>query len=98
MVPPSLTYRLLHLSWTNKQGHTRKVDGTGGVNNHANHHTYHRKNFGIYGMFMDMYFGTCVDNERNEYGEWKILHQIDGEESVFEFSRLVEKEEKKKSG
>ena len=45
-------------------------------------------------MFMDMYFGTCVDNERNEYGEWALLHEVEGEESVFTFSRLVEKGEK----
>ena len=45
--PPSLAWRVLFLSWTNKIGHTRKEDGRGGVNTHTDHHTAHRLDFKI---------------------------------------------------
>jgi len=48
LLPASFGYHILVISWTNKVGHTRKVDGSSGVNHHVDHHVYHSKNFGIF--------------------------------------------------
>jgi hypothetical protein len=61
ILPLSLSFHTLYLSWTNKTGHTRKAEAHGGNNNHCDHHTYHSKNFGIYNLTMDLLFGTNAD-------------------------------------
>lgn len=71
-VPPaSLSGWVLWNSWTNKVGHTRKADGSGGVNAHADHHTRHNKNYGIFYMNLDMVFGTAVHNDVYPFGAFE---------------------------
>ena len=62
VLPPALSFHVLANDWGNKVGHTRKVDSSDGANHHADHHTLHNKNFGIYNCLLDMYFGTNAPN------------------------------------
>lgn len=70
--PASLNHFVLYTSWTNKTGHTRKQKTTGGNNAHADHHTHHNKNFGIFYMTMDMVFGTCTNNSSYQCAGWTM--------------------------
>ena len=56
-LPPTLCFHVLVISWTNKVGHTRGVDGSDGKNYHCDHHTYHNKNFGIFSCVLDLCVG-----------------------------------------
>ena len=55
VLPPALSFNVLANDWGNKVGHTRKADASDGANYHADHHTLHNKNFGIYGCLL-----TCT--------------------------------------
>jgi hypothetical protein len=77
--PPTLNYYVLQQSWSNKIGHTRKVDGSGGCNHHADHHTVHVRNFGIYNALVDMHFGTNhPSNDAYEFGGYTITRRVGG--------------------
>lgn len=51
-----------YLDWTNKTGHSRTGHDREGVNRHADHHLFHRKNYGIFNALLDMYMGTNTNN------------------------------------
>lgn len=87
ITPPSLSAYVLYLSYTNKIGHSRAQHAVGGNNAHVDHHTHHNKNYGIYSMLLDMYFDTCTDNARYEYGACMITKTLseDGAAAVFTF-------------
>ena len=87
--PVSLTYHVLNLSFANKIGHSRSVLEKGGKNAHVDHHTYHRKNFGIYGMALDMCFETCVYNDRYAWNDYDIIKSVKSDEIVFDFIPTV---------
>lgn len=72
IAPPSLGYHILMISWTNKTGHTRKEESSGGLNHHTDHHVLHNKNFGIYNSLMDLYFGTNATPGTNEFAEYIV--------------------------
>ncbi|KAL6070981.1 Fatty acid hydroxylase domain-containing protein [Balamuthia mandrillaris] len=88
--PTSLSYHTLTLSWSNKVGHTRKADGSGGVNHHADHHTWHSKNYGIYNALLDLYFGTnAPDNEEYQMASFNIKRTENPESgtTILQFAR-----------
>ena len=89
--PPSLTYYVLYISWTNKVGHTRKATERGGNNAHVDHHTYHSKNFGIYNAVMDMYFGTAVHNNAYTVPGYTFTKSVDAghDRVVFDFTPVT---------
>jgi len=70
--PMSLGHYGLTQSWANKLGHARKEDGAGGMNEHADHHKEHNKNYGICNPMLDMLLGTRCDNKTAEYGCWRV--------------------------
>mmetsp|Transcript_4123 Transcript_4123/g.12916 ORF Transcript_4123/g.12916 Transcript_4123/m.12916 type:complete len:444 (-) Transcript_4123:89-1420(-) len=85
LCPMSLGPNGLKQSWANKLGHTRKKDGAGGLNEHADHHKEHTKNYGISNPMLDMLFCTRCDNDRAEYGEWEVLKKQEEEVVRFEW-------------
>mmetsp|Transcript_6926 Transcript_6926/g.15356 ORF Transcript_6926/g.15356 Transcript_6926/m.15356 type:complete len:143 (+) Transcript_6926:416-844(+) len=74
--PPSVTnWFVIYTSWTNKTGHTRVADGRRGQNNHADHHTEHIKNYGIFSIAMDLLFETNApprDGSKHGYGDYTV--------------------------
>jgi len=68
-VPPMFASpEVLNHSLKTKIGHQRKVcESLQGINFHADHHTYHRKNFGINNAILDMVFGTDSEEAENMY-------------------------------
>jgi len=66
VTPMSLGYHVLMQSFSNKVGHTRKENGDGGINHHADHHIAHNKNFGIYTPLTDLLFGTNYPDENSQ--------------------------------
>ena len=64
VMPASFNRSVLHLSWTNKVGHTQQPQDVHGNNHHTDHHLRHLRNFGIFNALMDMYFGTNTNNDR----------------------------------
>lgn len=69
-------------SWANKVGHTRKFETGGGSNHHADHHTIHRKNFGIYNPVLDMLFeSNHPSNTEYPFGAY-MIHRIQDKEMV----------------
>lgn len=87
ILPVSLSSQALMLSWSNKIGHTRKDITSGGVNHHADHHTYHRKNFGIYNAVIDMLFETNTNNDTYGYGNYSITKTIKDSTVHFTFKK-----------
>eukprot|EP00421_Protoceratium_reticulatum_P006861 CAMPEP_0168363316 /NCGR_PEP_ID=MMETSP0228-20121227/3627_1 /TAXON_ID=133427 /ORGANISM="Protoceratium reticulatum, Strain CCCM 535 (=CCMP 1889)" /LENGTH=587 /DNA_ID=CAMNT_0008376037 /DNA_START=184 /DNA_END=1947 /DNA_ORIENTATION=+ len=72
----------LYVSWTNKSGHTRDdLDrsvvpwGCDADNFHADHHTFHRANFGTaLNPMLDFYFGTQSSITKRVNGRsWQLL-------------------------
>jgi len=86
LCPMSLGHNGLTESWANKLGHTRKEDGAGGMNEHADHHREHVKNFGISNPMIDMLLGTRCDNDHAEFGTWEVKKTQEGEKVRFEWS------------
>lgn len=84
--PMSLGHYGLTQSWANKLGHTRKQDGAGGMNEHADHHKEHTKNFGISNPMLDMLLGTRCDSKQAEYGRWKVVKTETDEIVRFDWS------------
>lgn len=84
--PMSLGHYGLTQSWANKLGHTRKADGAGGMNEHADHHKEHTKNYGISNPMLDMLLGTRCDSSAAEYGAWKVEKKETDELVRFEWS------------
>ena len=64
--PPSLTPHVLGHSIANKMGHTRKLEDGEGRNMHADHHTRHNRNFGIFYAPLDLLFGTHTSKQQDE--------------------------------
>eukprot|EP00301_Raphidiophrys_heterophryoidea_P006745 c12696_g1_i1.p1 GENE.c12696_g1_i1~~c12696_g1_i1.p1 ORF type:complete len:495 (-),score=87.80 c12696_g1_i1:400-1824(-) len=75
-LPTTLSYHTLLISFSNKVGHTRKLNDAGGVNHHADHHTVHSKNFSIYNCLMDMYFGTNHPNNEKFFFANYIVEKV----------------------
>ena len=96
--PVSLSPWVLYLSWTNKVGHARKEIEKDGYNAHVDHHTLHRKNFGIYYMCVDMAFGTASNNDNYFLPGFKVAKTVENGKIIFQFDPNdveVEKETKK---
>ena len=89
ITPPFLSFFLLKRSYENKIGHTRKKYNRGGNNHHADHHTYHTRNYSIYGGLLDMFFETNADNNVYYYDKYKIA-KIDkyNDDIIFNFQIL----------
>merc|ERR1712137_639003 len=69
-------------SWANKSGHTRTAEdarsapmGCDEDNFHADHHTFHRANFGLStNPLLDFYFGTQgATTKRVEGRSWDLI-------------------------
>eukprot|EP00929_Paragymnodinium_shiwhaense_P124127 TRINITY_DN9907_c0_g1_i1.p1 TRINITY_DN9907_c0_g1~~TRINITY_DN9907_c0_g1_i1.p1 ORF type:complete len:570 (-),score=90.76 TRINITY_DN9907_c0_g1_i1:411-2120(-) len=85
LFPYFLNLVTLHSSWTNKGAHSRvkeDVDNdTFGCydadNFHADHHTYHRCNFGSsYDVVVDFYFGTDAPGKLQEQGTFGMKYSF----------------------
>ena len=85
-VPPSLTYHVLKISWSNKVAHTRNKDGSNGQNQHADHHLYHVKNYCWYPA-LEMYMRTCTNNVNFRAYGYDITKQIKGTDVCFMFAK-----------
>ena len=85
-VPPSLTYHVLKISWSNKVAHTRNVDGNNGENQHADHHLYHVKNYCWFPP-LEMYMQTCTNNNIFTAYGYKISKRIEDNKAVFSFAK-----------
>lgn len=70
--PPSLSFCLLYISWTNKIAHSRKSEAEDGCNFHADHHLHHTKNYGGYYPPLDMYMGTASNNTENRCPGYRV--------------------------
>merc|ERR1719336_2212744 len=76
----------LHSSFTNKGGHTRTSNGGADLwcdydedNFHADHHTYHSRNFGSsHGVLLDFYFGTEGRTTKGAGGKRYAFEKIEG--------------------
>lgn len=89
IVPPSLTYHVLKISWSNKVAHTRNQDGSNGQNQHADHHLFHVKNYCWYPA-LEMYMGTCTNNHSFKAYDYDIKRICDDDKMVFKFSKEEE--------
>jgi len=83
LFPYFLNGTTLHSSWTNKGAHSRTADGvdlsTTGCfdedNFHADHHTWHRANFGSStSPLIDFYFGTACPGLKGANGRLYNIH------------------------
>ena len=84
-VPPfSFNFFVIQMSWWNKWGHVRGQRDKEGRNNHANHHTLHSKNFGIFNILLDLYFGTN-QTDGLEVGEYSVSKTITKSHIEFNF-------------
>jgi len=81
----SLGHHGLTMSWSNKLGHARKEEGAGGMNEHADHHKEHQKNYGICNPLFDMLFNTRCNSDYAEYGLWKVAKKEQVDKIVFEW-------------
>jgi cytochrome b involved in lipid metabolism len=82
LFPYFLNLYTLYMSWTNKSGHSRndadRTEAPFGCdpdNFHADHHTYHRANFGLSGSpILDFYFETAAEPKaRVNRRSWEVL-------------------------
>lgn len=86
--PVELNPCLMQFSYDSKIGHTHWENDTTGKNWHADHHIYHTKHFGIYGPCLDMLMDTCVKNNENIYGGFKISKTIENRFVVLNFDSV----------
>ena len=73
--PPSLSFWVLYVSWTNKLAHSRKSQDKDGWNFHADHHLYHSKNYGGFYAHLDMYMSTSTNNNMYYCPGYKIIKE-----------------------
>eukprot|EP00164_Ancoracysta_twista_P008197 GFYU01011783.1.p1 GENE.GFYU01011783.1~~GFYU01011783.1.p1 ORF type:complete len:411 (+),score=76.87 GFYU01011783.1:236-1468(+) len=76
IAPATLGWHVLKLSWSNKVGHTRKVEDDWGSNHHPDHHTIHSKNFSIFGGALDLYFSTNSNNEKQPFYDYMMEREL----------------------
>lgn len=85
--PVTFGFNVMWISWTNKVGHTRKAEYSDGNNNHTDHHTYHSKNFGIFGISTDLYFATeARSGHRHELAGHVITKREEGDRIMLVFT------------
>jgi len=101
LFPYWLNPYVLYVSWTNKSSHTRTVDDNAHIpgacdadNFHADHHTFHRANFGLStNPLLDFYFGTQgATTKRVEHRSWELRPDPENSEKVIMRVAPMEKE------
>jgi hypothetical protein len=73
--PPSLSFYALKTSLYHKIGHTRKENGNNQEVNHADHHTYHTRNYSWI-ISLEMFLGTAVNNSKMDCNFYVISKEI----------------------
>jgi hypothetical protein len=92
-IPPSLTFHVLKISWSNKVAHTRKLDGNNGENQHADHHLFHVKNYCWYPP-LEMYMQTCTNNNTFRAYGYEISKKIEENMANFTFAKYNDQDNK----